>query len=72
MTDESKLPAPLGPVERGVSGPAPERPCSAGCNGCDDCTYYGSDDMYDRDSEPAGCYECAYGKVLGCWKCGWM
>lgn len=61
------------PVERGVSGLVEKRtgrgaPCFArGCNGCDECTDYD-----DRDTEPEGCEECGFGKVLGCWKCGGM
>lgn len=69
--NSTKLPAVAGPVERPVGRPVEQREergahCFAvGCAGCDECTDYD-----DRDSEPEGCDECAWGKVLGCWKCG--
>lgn len=55
------------PVDQPVGRPVPERTdaCAQGCNGCDECTDYD-----DRDTEPEGCEECAWGKVLGCWRCG--
>lgn len=56
------------PLERGVGRPAPERANVA---------YLTGEANPMKDAEPGrrfwvarGCYECAWGKVLGCWRCG--
>lgn len=53
-------PAVGGPLERGVGRPEPERgrACEQGCTD------------YEDDGDSRGCHECAWGKVLGCWRCG--
>ena len=68
MSDEASQSnhADAGPVQRSVGRPAPER--------CADCDLLHGCREYCRcppTAPPArGCHECAWGKVLGCWRCG--
>jgi hypothetical protein len=67
---EQVVPADEGRLERRVGRPVPERANSP-------CPYA---DLCDQEGDCAsgcairgaarGCPECAWGKVLGCWRCG--
>lgn len=69
-------------VDRGVRRLVPERAVAVvtECEACftpDVCQLRGTCDHYRAELlrvaarvPPAGCHECAWGKVLGCYRCG--
>lgn len=68
MNDPKRAPwtADEGRLEAPVGRPAPER---AGVDALlADPSYY--EPRIAKTPLARGCYECAWGKVAGCWRCG--
>ena len=68
MTDQVSR-AVEGPLDATVGRPVPER-ASAGTLTPEQRARLISSGPNAGRVRPAGCYECAWGKVLGCWLCG--
>lgn len=63
--DEASTPTRVG-LSEGLGGVVPERADVDALLA--DPTYY--EPRTAKTPLPRGCHECAWGKVLGCWRCG--